>query len=162
MTGPVLITRAEFSRRCGWGKPYTSKLEQQGRLVLADGDKLVDYHASLERIRQTTGAPERAAEASVTPAFSSSRERREWAESEKAVDELSKSRGELVRTEDVRAAVASAAATLRAQLEALPDQLAPQLANMNDETAVRNLLAAEMERVLLDLAHGFGRVGEGT
>lgn len=156
----VLISRAEFSRRCGWGKPYTHKLEEQGRLVLADGGKLVDYHASLARIQQTTGAPERAAEPAVTPGFSNSRERREWAESEKAVDELKKSRGELVRTEDVRAAVANAAATLRGQLEALPDQLAPQLANMSDETAVRNLLVAEIERVLNDMAHGFGRAGE--
>lgn len=93
----------------------------------------------------------------VPAQFADQRDRGDRLRNELLEMEVGERRGTLLRADDVRAVVVAAATTLRGRLEALPDQLGPQLAAVTDEQQVRNLLAAEVEVVLQELAHQFGK-----
>lgn len=67
--------------------------------------------------------------------------------------------GQLLLATDVEAVVADAAATLRSALEAMPYELAPELAATTDEAQVRGKLVEFVESVLGELARGFGVLG---
>lgn len=69
--------------------------------------------------------------------------------------------GTLLDAAAVRSALADAAVTLRARLEALRDILAPQLAPMTDEARIRTLLDDEFQHALGELARGFARAAGG-
>lgn len=58
--------------------------------------------------------------------------------------------GKLVEIEAVTGAVAAAATTLRAALETLPDVLAPQVVALDDEHAIRALIAETVEHALAE------------
>lgn len=58
--------------------------------------------------------------------------------------------GKLVEIEAVTGAVAAAATTLRAALETLPDVLAPQVVALDDEHAIRALIAETVEHALTE------------
>lgn len=153
MTTMPTVTKSEFARQIGVAKSYISKLAASDRLVLT-ADGLVDVDASKRRIQETSGAPERAAV--TTPAFSDARDKKEHYQAEMARLDYEVRCGTLMDAAEVRAAVANAATTLRTRLELLPDQLAPQLAAQHDESAVRAMLANEVESLLSDLSHHFG------
>lgn len=150
--GPAGLTRTAFARELGVSKSYITKLAQAGRLVLT-ADGLVDGAASKQRIQATAGAPERMAE--PAPVFADARDKREHYQAEMARLDYETRCGTLMDAADVRSAVANAATTLRTRLELLPDQLAPQLAAQPDESAVRAMLANEIEALLADLAAHF-------
>lgn len=65
-------------------------------------------------------------------------------------DELA---GRLVDKAQIDGALTNVAAAIRQALERLPDTLAPRFAAEADETRIATLLADELERVLVDLAH---------
>lgn len=173
MTGPAAtaapvpalapyMLQKDFALNQGWAKSYVTKLKQQGRLVMT-ADGYVDTTASLALIRQTTGAPERAAEAVVSAGFSDSRDRKEHYAAELARLEFEQRVGKLLPAADVHSAVADAATTLRSRLQSLPAQLAPQLAALTDEGAISVLLTDQIELLLSEMADAVAHlVGEGA
>jgi hypothetical protein len=161
MTAAATMNQTAFAAHLGVGKPYVSNLKKAGRLVFTD-DGLVDVVQSMQRIKRTTNAPERSAEALQPPGFTAQRERGEKLRNELLEMEVAEKRGELVKASDVRAVVLGAATTLRGQLESLPDQIAPQLAAASDEGQVRSLMASEIERLLTELSHQFGKLVQGV
>lgn len=156
---PSVLTKTAFAAHLGVAKSYVSKLGNTGRLVLTS-DGLVDVVESLAKIKSTNGAPERSPDVMVPAQFADQRDRGDRLRNELLEMEVGERRGTLLRADDVRAFVVAAGTMLRGRLEALPDQLGPQLAAVIDEQQVRNMLAAEVEIVLQELAHQFGRVGQ--
>jgi hypothetical protein len=80
------------------------------------------------------------------------RVRSERAKALAAERDLAISLGDLLRSDDVRAAVSAAFTEARSRLECLPDQLAPVLAGLPSEQAVRMRLTDEFELVLEELS----------
>jgi hypothetical protein len=156
---PATLTKTAFAAHIGVAKSYVSKLGNTGRLVLTS-DGLVDVAESLAKIKSSNGAPERSPDIMVPPAFADQRDRGDRLRNELLEMEVGERRGELLKAQDVRAVVVAAATTLRSRLEALPDQIGPQLAATADEQQVRNLLASEVEVVLQELAHQFGKFAQ--
>ncbi len=68
--------------------------------------------------------------------------------------------GELMEARDVEAAVASAASALRKELEQLPDALAPQVAPLSDEHAIRSLIAEAIDTALREVARKFTAISK--
>lgn len=156
---PLILTKTAFAAHLGVAKSYVSKLGSTGRLVLTS-DGLVDVAESLAKIKSTNGAPERSPDIMVPAQFADQRDRGDRLRNELLEMEVGERRGSLLRADDVRAFVVSAGTTLRGRLEALPDQLGPQLAATSDEQQVRNLLASEVEVVLQELANQFGKFAQ--
>ena len=67
-------SQADFARAQGWEKSYVTKLKKEGRLAFTS-DGLVDFEASLQRIKGSSGAPERAAPAVQGKTYSDSQDR---------------------------------------------------------------------------------------
>lgn len=90
----------------------------------------------------------------ATPAgrYADWRVRSERAKALAAERDLAISLGDLLRSDDVRAAVSAAFTEARSRLECLPDQLAPVLAGLPSEQAVRMRLTDEFELVLDELS----------
>jgi len=63
--------------------------------------------------------------------------------------------GKLLDVDHVTAAAANAATTLRARIEALPDELSPQLVMLRAEKDIHSLLAGAFEHALEELARQF-------
>ena len=93
------------------------------------------------------------------PDYQKARARREEANANLAEMELAERAGELMATADVRAVLADAAATCRAGLETLPAILAPQLATLNDDHAIRQLLEEHIGAALNELCDRMAGVG---
>ncbi len=152
MTQPEqLMTRSEFAEHTSMSRSYVTKLANTGRLVLSD-DGRVRVQATLALLKETTGAPERAADAVVGEQYTDWRERKERAQAEMAEMDVAQRRGTLMEADRVRSAAVAAVTALRSRLELLPDQLAPQLAATTDEQRVRAHLASEIEAALAELA----------
>jgi hypothetical protein len=156
-------TQAEFAAAHGWGRSYVSNLKAAGRLVFAPNG-LVDYAASLARIKATTGAPERAASAVQGIDYASAQERERHYSAELKRLELERETGKLLRADEVYASVADAGAVLRSTVESWRDRLPPQLAATGgDEQRMAALLAAECEALLTRLSQRFAELaGQGS
>lgn len=157
-----LMTRAEFARANGWSKSYVTKLGDAGRLVLSDDGKLVLAAESLQRIRETTGAPERASAPAVSPQYRGDRDRKEFYDAENARLDLEERVGGLLQRGDVLAVTAEAAVLMRQRLEGWRDRLAPQLAALGgNEQRIRALLHDQVHQLLQDMSRRFERLAEG-
>lgn len=155
---PAHCTQAEFARLNGWGKSYVTKLKGEGRLVFDESGR-VDVQASLAKIRETTGAPERASAPVVGGASETSRSRKDHYDAEMARLAYEKEVGQVLIAAEVLDAVTDAATRLRNTLETWPAQLAPQLATLvGDEARIRLFLADHVHRALAELARGFGKL----
>ncbi len=178
MSDAERVRKREFARILGVSPSYVTKLAKAGRLVIGE-DGLVDVAASLARIEATRDparqdvaerhARVRAAKAGATPeapaveadatpaSYAEARALKERYAALTAKLEYERLAGRLVDVEDVRAAGAEAGATLRAALEALPDQLAPLLAAERDEHRVHALLVEYLETAMRDVADALAR-----
>ena len=78
---------------------------------------------------------------------------REAAEAHIARLKLAEMRGELIRTDAVRAVMSNIFATTREAVLQMPARLAPLLAAESDPAAVQNLLHAELHAALESLAN---------
>ncbi len=155
---PAFGSQADFARANGWAKSYVTALKQAGRLVLAE-DGRVDFAASLERIRATTGAPERAAPQVQGEQYAGSSEREKFYASELRRLEYEREVRQSLATAEVDAAVDDVAAIIRTGVEAWRSSLAPQLAAVGgDEARIEALLAAECEVLLRRLADRFAKL----
>lgn len=162
----VLLSQADFAREIGVGRSRVHALKEAGRLVMVGS--LVDVEASKLRIAETRSAAHddqgkaaiiRAEEPSDSaPRRIDAQARKEHLAAELLQMDLDERQGKLMRAEEVIAAVADAATTLRTRIEAFPDLLASQLAAINDEAQVRAELASQVEIVLAELSAGFQRV----
>lgn len=157
-----LCTQAEFAARNGWAKSYVTKLKHEGRLVMTEDGKRVLSAESLARIGDTTGAPERAS-APVLPT-----PLQDLQVAEKRLDVLRKEReeaielGQLLRADEVAAALSLTLSTLRGKLENLPDRLAPPLVGAGgSEIKIRAVLVEHCDRILNDLNKAFARMAAG-
>lgn len=94
------------------------------------------------------------------PAFSKWKGRRERAAALREELRLGEESGDLIRRADAVAVVSNAFVTLRTDLEALPDSIAPVLAGESDEGRVRILLSEEIEHALGNLATSIRKLGQ--
>lgn len=97
--------------------------------------------------------------AETDPDFAKWRGRKERAAALREEMRLAEDAKEFVRRADAIAVVSNAFVTLRTDLEALPDSIAPVLAGETDEQRVRILLAEEIEQALGNLAINIGKLG---
>jgi hypothetical protein len=154
---PTVGTQTQFARAQGWVPSYVSQLKREGRLVLTD-DLRVDFEASLQRIRETTRAPARAAPAVQGADYSNAQARERYYASELKRLELEERIGKLGRVEDFDRAADDVAAIVRATVEAWRDRLPPRLASLGgDERRIEALLAAECEALLRTMADTFAK-----
>jgi hypothetical protein len=152
---PVFGNQAEFAAAHAWSKSYVSKLKAEGRLVFA-ADGLVDFGASLARIKATSGAPERAAAPVQGDAYANAQDRERHYSAELKRLELERETRKLLPADEVYAALDDAGTIVRAGVEAWRDRLPPQLAAAgSDEQRIAALLAGECESLLQRLAQRF-------
>lgn len=174
------LTQAQFARHLGVDRAHVTRLKHTGRLVMTD-DNHVRVEESEARIAATadpakaqvaerhaaaraaavdgkkpakTAAPEddEGDEPPVGgPDYQKARARREEANANLAEIELAERAGGLMETAAVRAVLADVGATCRAALETLPAILAPQLATLNDDHAIRQLLEEHIGAALNEL-----------
>ncbi|CAI10249.1 hypothetical protein ebA7281 [Aromatoleum aromaticum EbN1] len=117
--------------------------------------------AAPARIEAGEGAEDAAEDddAAAGPDFHLWKSRRERAAALREEIKLAEDAKEYLRRDDAIAVVSNAFVTLRAELEALPDSIAPVLAGESDEQRVRVLLAEEIEHALGNLAEQIGKLG---
>lgn len=187
MTHPATASFKEFAAIFGCKPSYVTELRKAGRLVLTDDGRAVRVAESLARIAATRdpsmqpvadrhaearGMPLAAAPAGQgaamdapdedageqDPDFQKWKARKERAAALREEIRLGEEAGELIRRADAVAVVANAFTTLRTDLEALPDSIAPVLAGETDEGRVRILLAEEIEHALGNLSTSIGKL----
>lgn len=147
-------SKAAFARRLGCSRSYIRKLEQAGRLVLAE-DGRVDPGASLERIRETaapgrSGIHERELDGEPvadTDDYRQWRTRREAALAEEAELAYRQAAGELVAVEVVDQIFADRGALLRAKVDQTQDRAAWAAA----DGTLADALATEVALIMADL-----------
>lgn len=160
-TSATVGSQAEFARANGWEKSYVTKLKQAGRIVMT-ADGLVDFEASLARIKATSGAPERAAPAVQGVEFAKAQDRERFYSAELKRLEYEREVGRLIVRADVEAVVADMATVYRSGVESLSDRLPAQIAALGaDESRIRALLADEGEQLLRRVADRFSRLHGG-
>lgn len=153
-------TQAEFARAQGWSRGYVSKLKGEGRLVFAT-DGVLDFAATLARIKATTGVDSRAAPAVMGAAFGDAKDRNEHYTAELTRLKFEREIGAVWSAEDVRQQLARVLAELCAGLDQLPDRLAPLLAALaGDEQRIRAELRDTIHHLRADLAAGMATVGQ--
>lgn len=156
VTTPTKGSQADFARAQGWQKSYVTALKQAGRLVFDDDGKTVLFEASLQKIKDTTGAPERADPAVQGDKFASSIEIGRFYDNELKRVAYEREIRKVRESAEVASAVDDAAAIIRTTVEAWRDRMPPQLAALGaDEQRIGSFLAAECEHLLQRLAEKF-------
>lgn len=157
---PATGSQADFARAQGWSKGYVSKLKGEGRLVFA-ADGVVDFPATLARIKATTAADSRAAPAVMGAAYGDAKDRQQHYDAELARLKFEREIGAVWAADDVRQQLARVVAELCAGLDQLPDRLAPTLAALaGDEARIRAELRDTLHHLRADLAAGMATVGQ--
>ncbi|MCK9985675.1 MAG: hypothetical protein AzoDbin1_02147 [Azoarcus sp.] len=130
---------------------------------------VADRHAAARGAELATSAGEKVPEVGAPdpddeeaeggPDFQLWKARKERAAALREEIKLGEEAKEYLRRDDALAVVSNAFVTLRTELEALPDSIAPVLAGESDEQRVRVLLAEEIEHALGNLAEQIGKLG---
>ncbi len=145
-------TQSEFAAANGWSKSYVTKLKQEGRLVLTPAG-LVDFPASLDSIKATSGAPERAAPAVQGKVYSEAVDRKAYAEGELAMIRLQQELKKLLSAEEVFSVLDDAGTLIRTMVEGWRDRLPPQLAALGgDESRIEAFMRSECDYLLRRLS----------
>ena len=161
-TAQATGTQAEFAAANGWVKSYVSKLKGEGRLVFTP-DGLVDFAASLARIKASTGAPERAAPAVQGDAYASAQDRERHYSAELKRLEWERETRKVLPADEVDAVVDDVSATVRTTVEGWRDRLPTQLAACaGDEQRIHALLAYECDALLRGMADRFAGLAESS
>lgn len=141
-------SQADFAAAQGWAKSYVSKLKQEGRLVF-NAAGLVDFAASLARIKATSGAVERAAPVVQGVAYATAKDEQAFYDKEQARLDYEERIGKLLPAVKVRESVRAAGTLLRVTVEDLATRLPAQLvACGNDERRIHACLVYEFEALL--------------
>lgn len=148
-------TQAQFAAANGWARSYVTRLKQDGRLVFTPAG-LVDFTASLARIKDTTGAPERAAPPVQGRAYSDAQDRERFYTAELKRLELERETRKVLAADEVDATVDDAAATIRTAIEGWRDRMPAQLAACGgDESRIAACLTVECDALLRRMADKF-------
>ncbi len=180
----TLETRADFARRLGVNRSTITRWVDTGRVVLSGA--MIDVEASQQLLADTGGArpdvadrhaAERAAKVGAgdtapppsAPAADASRAdnvgnsyqaARAVKEKYAALHsklEYEQALGNLIPKADVDLALRSFAASVRARLDVLPDQLAPLVSPVTDLDEIHALLAEHCRSILSAVADDMGR-----
>ena len=161
-TAQATGSQADFAAANGWSKSYVTKLKNESRLVFTPAG-LVDFAASLARIKATTGAPERAAPAVQGEAFASAQDRERFYSAELKRLEWERETRKVLPADEVDATIDDAAATIRSTVEGWRERLPAQLAACGaDEQRIGALLAYECDALLRGMADRFGGLSAAT
>jgi len=177
------ITQAAFARHIGMSKSYVTALKQAGRLVMTEDGKRVRVAESLARIDATKDpnrddvkarhAAARAGNSETVPvvpddpagerigkSFSAARAVKEKYNALRAKLDYEREFGTVVPTDDVHRTALDAGATLRATMENIPDQLAPQLTAISDREEIHGLLTEHIEHALRETSRKLASMGK--
>lgn len=169
---------AELARRLGVSRQAVSDLVRRG-ILTPDANGRIDESAaraailaSVHPTSKTVQAAQASAPAPIAPVAAApavapaapqpeaaatnyhvAKTMREAAEAHIARLKLAEMRGELIRTDAVRAVMSNIFATTREAVLQMPARLAPLLAAESDPAAVQNLLHAELHAALESLAN---------
>lgn len=155
VTTPTKGSQADFARAQGWQKSYVTALKQAGRLVFDDDGKVL-FEPSLQRIKDTTGAPERAAPAVQGPAFSAAQDDERYYSARLKQIDYEKTIKKVRDVAEVNSGMDDAGAVFRAAVEAWVADLPPQIAALaGDEKRIAALLQAEGEQLLRRVSERF-------
>lgn len=162
----MLIIPAEYARMRGVSAAAVYQAIKAGRISAPDGKIDPDvanreWEANRQRSPKIvdTGAPDAYDRpADGLPTLETSRRRREFHEANLAAMKERQRAGELVELAQVHLAYTTLAAQLRAALERIPDKLAPRLAAESDAAAIHDLLTAELDQALVDMAASAGQL----
>lgn len=165
-----LITQAAYAalRKCS--REAVSRAIKAGRISLVNG--LIDPEVAdiqwkaNSRARASQGETEQlplmTAAGPDEPArpddYMFNRNRREAAEAERAELSLAEDKGQLIRVDAVKAAVAGVFSATRDALLQIPARLGPQLAAESDPSKAQTMLHAEIHQALQLLASATERV----
>lgn len=178
------VTRAEFARRMGVNKSTVTRWAEKGQIVLAG--KGVDADASWQRLQDTGGArPDVAdrhaaergskvgsgdtapaqpsapaaqqAEDRVGNSYQAARAVKEKYAALGAKLDYERAVGNLIPKEDVDLALRSFAASVRAKLDVVADQIAPLVAPVSDLDEVHALVSEHMRGILAAVADDMSR-----
>lgn len=177
----TLESQAEFARRLGKDRSYVTRLKQAGRLVMVGSAVDVDaslkaieqsanpaaapvaerwgqYRADRDQ-QPTATVPAPAQQGGTAEArpdiggtYQAARAMRERYNAMQAKLEYERAVGKLIEVAAVRAAATDIGATTRAEVEQLPDRLAPELAAETDEQRIHALLSEACEDALRRIA----------
>lgn len=174
------ITQAEYARHRGVSQAAVRKAVRSGRITLGADGLLDPAVADVQWRRNTRVRAVRAAmrdpqarAAGPSPAtwsapahphndgddYAGARARRECAEAALAELRLAEERGELVRVDVVRAALAAVLAATRESLLQLPARLSVPFAAERDVHRIREQFDAELVQALEQLAGSPDRIG---
>lgn len=166
-----LMTQAAYARHRKCSKVAVGKAVKAGRISLVNG--LIDptvadiqWQAnSRARVSQHGGdqllleAASAVEEPVKVDDYVTNRNRREAAEAERAELSLAEEKGQLIRVDAVKAAVAGVFSAARDALLQIPARLGPQLAAESDASKAQTLLHSEIHQALQLLAGATERVG---
>lgn len=153
---PVACNQVDFGRLHGWGKSYVTALKKDGRLVFND-EGLVLVQASLDRIKGSSGAPERAAPAVQGKVYSEAQDRERHYSAELKRLEYERETLKVRSAEEVASVVSDAGALIRTTIEGWRDRMPPQLAALGaDEQRIHAFLGEECQHLLHRMAERFG------
>ncbi len=178
-TATAPVRPAELARRLGVSRQAVSDLVRRG-ILTPDANGRIDEAAaraailaSVHPTSKTVQAAQASAPAPIAPVAAApapapaaapqpeaaatnyhvAKTMREAAEAHIARLKLAEMRGELIRTDAVRAVMSNIFATTREAVLQMPARLAPLLAAESDPAAVQNLLHAELHAALESLAN---------
>ncbi len=169
-----LLTQAAYARHRGVSKVAVGKAVKAGRISIVNG-KIDAVVADLQwtansRARASAQTPAQLT-LDATPGndelpkvddYMHNRNRREAAEAERAELSLAEEKGQLIRVEAVKAALANMFSATRDALLQIPARLGPQLAAESDASAAQTMLHAEIHQALQQLATAAEQVSTTT
>lgn len=183
MNAPATMNKAEYARHRGCSDTYVSRLGKMdllvmtpdGRVDVAKSDVLIAHHRDPARGGDRTATPALVAQSAaqgspqsrrVQPAggelplgsaddsaYKEAARRERIAKARIAELELAEKAGQLVRREEVEAAIFGLARQAMESLDALADRLAPQLAAETDVDRIHALLTQHVRRIAGELAN---------
>jgi len=157
----ILLTKAEYARRRGVSAAAVSNAIAEGRItVTLDGDRQMidpvaaDAQWAANSRRRATGSAASSNEASPRRGgdvglYEDPRRMREDAEAQIAVLRLGELRGDLIRVEAVRRALAAKISEMRDRFLGIPARVAPSLAGCHEVEECARLLEEEVRHALI-------------
>jgi hypothetical protein len=145
-----LVSQSEYARRRGKSRQYIGRLAKAGVLVMRGG--LVDAAASDAVLDDRPDRIEPPAPPASDPQPGSSYAQARLADMVFRAKlrrlEFETRQGKLIEAETVKTRWASILVELKERILAVPDKLAPEIAAINDERQVREVLKREMHALL--------------
>lgn len=147
-----LVSQYEWAKRSGFSKQYANRLVKTGTIPLVDGKVDIDEaNGILASIRNPNKLEMRRGKQNVSDLSTLLLKTRIKNEMEKGKLLEAKAKaeiGELVSVDEVRTSAFNKARIVRDNLLNIPDRVSPQLASINDENKIHEILLNEIRIVL--------------